>query len=603
MKKLVYLFCFLVFNSIAQDLDLRWTDKMYFDNRLEGFFDGFLSTNDQYTYSINKNLALSTKKENSKIKLIAHDKETLEKKFELALIGYPENKLSEDQYKGLRYYKTSIYNDKVMVFWIKEEKDKQSLYVETFSPELKKESKLTKIYTYTYPEKLKKISFTNFSYLEVLSNEKVNDKIIIGSEIQQNEEASTFSFIIIDKELNVSEKKSIQLPGILDGRSRGKNSKYKLGDDGNIYITTYIKVNKEEAKQARKEKKGIDLSYCVFSIWNIKTNDLAEFEIKDENKVINDFSYLINENGIKIYGFFGDLEKDKSGNSTHGIFYSVINNKDMDFDGLNYTYFSKKQLDDLFKNDEEAKKQATGLTKKAKKKSQENADESINWNYTIEWLFEDKEDVVLFFSKMNNYSVTTCTQSSTGGQSCTTRYYCAKSNVTSMKISPEGEIVWGSHIDRSKTYNGWDIYDLNIIQTNDAYIVIYGSSYNDVEGKNKQKRKKASEARDSFEYGVFNKENGQNSKNIFQVNQKTDEDKKTVDAVKIQVLDNRFYVYNIKIKQKWGKSIPLCLAGVACPYIAIIPFLNGNYKKGEGNYGIITAIEGGDSKKKAKKKK
>lgn len=605
MKKLIYLIFLVAFTSFSQDLDLKWTEKMYFDNKQDGFFDGFLSTNEKYTYSINKNLALSTKKANKKIKLIAHDKETLEKKFELALIGYPENKSSEDKYKDLQYYKTSIYDDKILVFWMKEEKQKQTLYVETFSIEFKSDKKLTKVYSYTIPEKLKKASFINLSYLVVLSNSKVDGKIIIGSEIQQNEEASTFDFITIDKELNISDKSQIKLPGILDGKSRGKASRYNLGDDGNIYITTYIKVAKEEAKQAKKEKKGIDLSYCVFSIWNMESNDLAEFEIKDDDKVINDFSYIINEKGIKIYGFFGDLTKDKTGNSTHGIFYSTIDNKDLDFNGLRYTYFTKKQLDELFKNDEEAKKQATGLTKKAKKKSQDNADESIAANYIIEWLFEDKDDMVLFFTKMYNYSVTTCTQTSTGGQTCTTNYYCAKSNVTSMKVSPEGEIIWGSHIDRSKTYSGWDIYDLNVIQTKDSYIVIYGSSFNDVEGgkgKTKQKRKKASEARDSFEYGVFDKQTGENTKNVFQVNQKTEEDPKSVDATKIQVMDNRFYVYHIKIKQNWGKSIPLCLAGLACPYIAYIPFLNGNYKKGEGNYGIITAIEGGGSKKKAKKK-
>ena len=602
MKHFIYLFFLISFSALSQDLDLRWTEKMYFDNKSEGFFDGFISTNEKYTYSINRNLALQTKKANKKIKLIAHDKETLEKKFELALIGYPENESNKEKYNDLQYYQTSIYEDKILVFWMKKEKQKQTIYVETFSAEFKRDKKLTKIYTYTIPEDLKKTALVNLTYLVVLTNEKVDDKIIIGSEVQQNDEASTFDFITIDKDLDISEKQSVDLPGILDGRSRGKNSRYELGNDGNLYITTYIRVAKEETKKARKERKGIDLSYCVFSIWNFETNDLAEFEIKDDDKGINDFSYLINDKGIKIYGFFCDLDKDKSGNSTHGIFYSVIDNSDLDFNGLNYTYFTKKQLDELFKNDQEAKKKATGITKKAKKKSQENADESIAANYVIEWLFEDKEDMVLFFSRMYNYTVTTCTQTSTGGQTCTTRYYCSKSNVTSMKVSPEGEILWGSHIDRARTYNGWNIYDLNIIQTKDSYIVIYGSSYNDVDGKKKKKKKKAAEARDTFEYGVFNKENGKNTKNVFQVNQKDDEDKKTVNPLKIQVLDNRFYVYNIKIKQKWGKTIPFCIAAVACPYIAVIPFYNGNYKKGEGNFGIITAIEGG-SKKKSKKKR
>ena len=70
-----------------------------------------------------------------------------------------------------------------------------------------------------------------------------------------------------------------------------------------------------------------------------------------------------------------------------------------------------------------------------------------------------------------------CNTTGRGQSTCYTYYYCTKSNVTAFKLNPKGDIIWAKNLDRSITYNRWNVYDLNVIKTDNMYYVTYGSAY------------------------------------------------------------------------------------------------------------------------------
>ncbi|MEN9998393.1 MAG: hypothetical protein RI922_1383 [Bacteroidota bacterium] len=589
--KLAIFLILLSFQSFAQDLELDWSARLEYSNQKDGFFSHFIETNDQYVYGLNTNLALRPSKADDKIKIIAYDKITMKQRASVALRGYKENEAKKDIYKPLDYLKTLVFQDKVYVFWIKSTNQKKSgkeeLYVETFSSELKRIDKLKKIYTHNLSDEINTSRFAKSSVV-VLGNKEAGSEIIIGSELPQKGDNVEFKFLILNSELETSEESTIELPITLKSTSYGLTSSYEYGKDGNIYVSSTIGLTREERKKAKKAE---DLSYCVLSIINPETTDVKTFELKDDNKKINDFSYVITEKEIKIYGFFGDLEKDSKGQSIHGIFYTAINSSTLEDDGLNYTYFDKKTIDKLFAADKEDKKKTQALSKKKRAAAAKNDDESLDTRYKIESMHViDDKNIVLMCSKMRNYSVTTCTTSPQGGTTCTTNYYCEKRNVTAIRVSDEGEIIWASNIDRSKTYSGWDIYDLKTAFKDNTFYCIYGSSYQiDATVKKGKTRKRYAELRDNFEYATFDYETGKFKKNTFNVNKKNTEkkDMKYVDPLRMQVFDNTFYVNYMVTRQKIG----WCVANVICFPTLYYTMLSGDTKKATGNLGVIKILD------------
>ena len=588
---LLVAFCSTIGAAFSQDFKMEWTEKVSYTNKKEGFFTQFINTNEDYVYVLNANLALRPTKKDDKMKLIAYNKSTMKKVGNVALRGYKENASKKATYKDLDYLKTVIFKEKVMVFWVKKSNAKSSkkeeLYVESFTAELKRDDKLKKIYTRNIPSDVRTSRFAS-SAIVVLENKEAGENLIIGSEIPNKGDNVEFTFVEMDNELEVSEEFKIELPIETPSKSYGLTSDYFYGKDGNVYVSSIISLTKEERK---KQAKGADWSYCVLSIINTKSGDVEAFEIRDKNKTINDFQFVVSDKEVKVYGFFGDLQKDASGNSTHGIFYSTINSASLEGDGINYTYFDKSTIDKLFAKDKEDKKKTAALSKKKKQAAKANDQSALDIRFGIESIFVTPEnDVVLFCSKMYNYSVTTCTSSPNGGTQCTTRYYCQKSNVTALRVSTEGEIVWASNVDRMITYGGTSIKDLRVAYKNDKYYVIYGSQFKlETNSKGKKSRKKNSEARDNFEYATFEAETGKFKKNNFLVNSKSVEKKerKLVNPLSITVLDDNFYVNYMVIRQQVG----WCVANVICFPTLYYSMLSGNTKKGTGNLGVIKIIK------------
>jgi hypothetical protein len=586
---------FLLSKVNAQDLDLKWSDKIDYDNKKDGFFEDFIDANSKYVYCKYTNLTMKPKRVDAKVKLVAFDKTTMKKVADVSLKGFKENKDQKEKLQPLKYYKTIVFENLVYVFWINDKKGKEELYVQSFNSNLKAQGKLKKIYECTTNDS--RWSRASRSTI-VLSNKKCGEKIIIGAELPAAAgQDIKFEYKVLNSDFTFSTANQITLPVKLISKAYGATSGYEFGDDGSLYISTSVSMDKDERKNARK---GEITSYGLLSQVELATGNIIPYTVKFDNKNVLEYSYLIEKNGVKVYGFYSDLDKDPKGYAIHGIFYTRLDNAFKSAE-QNFSPFDKATLDKLFANDTEDKSQAPKGTSKKKKEKQKQAEEALDNRFEIENVQSaENNSIVLFCAKRRNYSVTHCNTSSNGSTSCYTTYYSERSNVTTFKLSSTGALVWASNLDRKITYAGgngvWYTKDLNVVKQDDKYYVIYGSAYQANAAKKNHKSKKSKKQRqDRFEYAVFENANGNYKKNEFVVNAINAKEQKTVMPTEISVIDNRFYVNSEKLKYKALTTTAFCLGTIVCWPAGLGWYMLGDgagkLKKGDGNLGVISPLK------------
>ncbi|MDP2385865.1 MAG: hypothetical protein Q8M29_05820 [Bacteroidota bacterium] len=588
MKKTILLFFAILLTgaiSQAQDLDVKWADKMMYDNKMEGFFNHFIDANSKYIYAQYTNLALRPKKAERKMKIVAYDKTTMKKVADVPLRGFRENQASVKKYEGLSYYKTLVFENVIYIFWRKEGKKKEELYVESFDSKLKSIAKIKKIYELPNPDSKKARARQS---LVVMGNTKAGEKVLIGGEMPTEKDQNVkFEYKLMNSDLSFANASQIELPIKLTNKSYGLTSSYEYGDDGKLYIKSTVSMDKEERKKAAK---GEMTSYTIFSVVDLTSGSITPFTFKFDNKNIFNLGFTVTDKGVKVYGFFCDLVKDPRGTDMHGIFYSILDSKNMTMTATNFSFFDKATLDKLFARDKEDQKSG-GKGKGKKSKGKKSDEESLDSRYEIESAqISENDNLVLFCSKMYNWSVTTCNDK--GG--CVTSYYCQRDNITAFKVNKEGNIVWASNLDRKIIYNRWYVFDVRVVAKNNKYYVIYGSSYDtDATKKNRKSRKSKAEVRDKFEYGVFEDSNGNYKKGEVVINSPGTEKKerKFVVPEKISVIDNNFYVNSERIKFKPLGTTLYCVGSSICPLLLWPMMSDGNIRRGVGNLGKITPLK------------
>ncbi len=272
---LLLLFSFLTF-SYGQELQLDWSEKMTFKAKKDGFFNGFIGQNSQFIYTVNQTPSVRrASKKTPPMKILVFDKNDFSKKGELIVSGFGEGYTDwEDEYKDLVYFSSSIFENKVLVFWKKTTKSTQSIYVESFDIELKRLEKLKEVFEYEIDADLKRSKIFNSSFLKVLTNDENPNQIVIGAEVQQKDDIALFKYVELDLNLEEKSKGEIRLPGFLTKKSFGQYGSYDLQADGRLYISTFIQTDEEEIQAAKKEKKRLQTSYCVMTIWDFDNNNL-----------------------------------------------------------------------------------------------------------------------------------------------------------------------------------------------------------------------------------------------------------------------------------------------------------------------------------------
>jgi hypothetical protein len=563
--------------AVAQEIDVNWSDRQLYDNKMDGFFETFVGSNSKYVYARFEDLSMSRKKKATKIKLVSFDKNSMEKQGDVTMVD-PKDPEAVKKYSGLVYYKAIVFENVIYVFWTKESKTKDELFIQSFDNSLNPINELKKIYELNSDSKS-----TKKATIFVMGNEKAGEQIVIGGELASLKGSNVvFEYKVVKSDFSFVSSNKVTLPVVVTGRSDDLSSSYELGDDGNLHIKTFVIMSKEDRKMA---KKGEATRYPIYSIVDLTSGAIKNYTIKFDNKNVFDFDFLVTKTSIKVFGFFCDLTKDTRGEDTHGIFYAFLDPKTFLLMGdMHFTYFTKQQLDNLFTKDKQDRKDKHLFSSN---KKQDSEDESLSSGYIIEDVQSvDDKNIVLFCSRMYNYTVTTT--DSKGNRY--TSYYCQRDNVTAFKLNNVGNIEWASNLDRRITYSGWFVYDLHVISKDDKFYVAYGSDYSiNTDQKSRKSRKSGKYKSDRFEYAVFDYATGKFTKNEYKVNPVNvkKENKKTVSATNIMVLDNQFYV-NSKIVKR--KIVPLIACFVCYPVGFILGTMGSSYH-GDGYLGHVSVIK------------
>lgn len=562
-------------NLYSQNMDLKWSEQFIYDNKVDGFFDYYLGANSSFVYGKFSNLASSQRKKNKKVKLIAFDKTSMKKAGEAEVFGYDD--LVDETKKGMEYFRTIVLENVIYILWTVEDDGVTEVYAESYTPKLKKMTGLKKVYEYNTAKK-------NVDNLLVIYNKDIGNKILIGREFatKEDNEPLKIEYKIINEDFSPAGSAKITLPIVMiKKRSRSDLvCTYEFGDDENLYISDRIKITGEEKK---KLKKGEASTYPIIMQVNTKRGSLHEYSIRFPKKNTFNFSWMVTKTGIKLYGFFSDLDKDEKGRDTHGIFYLSMDQGNFKPKDQKFSYFDKSFLDKLYEADKENQKKAG---RRGKEKDKQSDEESIDDNYVIEEVIDDGKDIVLFCSIMYNWQNTVCTTSSNGGQSCHTYYYCTKSNVTAFKLSTTGDIVWASNLDRSYTFSGWNVYDVKVVKSEDNYLVLYQSAFQiNKDEKNRKSKKSSKQMDDRLEYAIFNGTTGAYKKSEYQVNgfNTKKEERKSIKTSNISLYDNKMYISSSS-RVKFRPTIWLsCL----CPPVFYVLSFSGNSRTGKGYLGTV----------------
>ncbi len=563
MKKIISNYLNLILISVliiqtntvfSQKLELKWSEKILSDNKKDGFFNNIINSDDKNIYVLQSDYNSIYGNKLRKLLIVAYDKFTLVKTGDIHLKGFKDNEENRELYKKLKFGKVIVLNNAIFVFWssLSNREQKEELYCETFSSNLKRISKLIKVCTAVFP---KENYFSNYSTnLMILSNNLIKNELVIGYDIASKEQNVVFNYFKINSSLEKIASGKVVLPTNYFGTS----DKINLEEDGNLTLKTTENIDYSGKKK----------SFDVLSSINVNTGGISSFYLKKEGVQIVDYKYVIKDEKLKVYGFYSDLNKDAKGNEIHGFFYVINNTNDLNENEIQLASFSKKELAQLFVNDLGDKNDSGTLI-----------------DYRIEKMFAvEDENVVLFCSKMYNYEVATGVNSN--GNTTYARY-CKKSNVTAFKLNTEGEIVWANNLDRVYVYSKHDIYDLNVICKNNLFYVTYGSEFTDFENVNSYKEVmktlKNKDQGGNFEYAIFNNEDGRFEKQLIKINDNNSKEIKKISAVRICEYNDEYIIHDEKTTLKIGKSIPFFLTAV----LAWVPIHYGSFHKETLSIGVL----------------
>lgn len=596
-KCLVIIAIIISSNAIGQDISLKWSDPMLLDNKKDGFFRTFLSENENFVYA--KFATLSKK---DKYKIVSFDKKTMKKVGSAPVIGYDVLANEERKYKDLSYLRTIVYEKHIYVFYTSYDKktERKKYLVKSFSPTLKPLTSLKELVSISTKTSKEEKAARVF----IIGNPDL-DKVFIGKEKKGREgDNYKLEYRVLNEDLSLSTAQQVTLPIVILSQkgwfsssvNQGLSSSYEYGDDGNLHLRTVISYTKEEISKKKKKKKratgtkrGVNSSYTLFSIINLKKGKIKSIPIKSSDKRLFSLYKKPGKKNTKLFGYFSDTKKDKYGRATHGIFYCILN-KNYEIENMKFSYFTKEQIAKLFKNDKDDANggRAKGCCLSGKKGNTHADAETMNSEYVIEQaIVGDNNEVYLFASIMSNRQYESCSTSN-GVTTCRTVYYCIKKNVTTFKLDEKGKMVWASNHDRIRRYSGWSIYDLNVIQGKDGFYALFGSTLN--QSSNKKAPWYSFGKKDNsnpFEYIFIKEKTGKVTRKEMNVNKPNTpkKERKKVVATRVNVIDNKFYIDYSHIGLKPAGYGVFCVGG------CMIPGLLNNFKVGQGYFGVIEPLK------------
>jgi len=164
---------------------------------------------------------------------------------------------------------------------------------------------------------------------------------------------------------------------------------------------------------------------------------------------------------------------------------------------------------------------------------------------------------------------------------------CKNSNVSALRLSATGEIMWARSIDRKITYQGTDIKDVRVVNKYGKFFVLFG---NEDTKLSPPKGKRFQHLTEELTYFTFNPSTGRAKEYTTPVNEpKTDRrDMRYLDPNSAIVIDNQIYFNKIRVRQN-----PLwTVTNVICPPTIFYSVLTGNTKVGKADFAMMRIMDG-----------
>lgn len=532
MRSLITCLLFLAFSGLAfsQEMKTSFSDKMKLTQKKTGFLDEVIGETERYIFVDYKTYNKRGRLWLERIGVI--DKESMKEVNSIKIVDPKDKVRSAEIGDRVKVYERFV-GDKIFVFYKEETKLDVKMFAECYSVSLDRIIGMKEL-----------VSFPKDSKREfVFPAVSINENEILVSRFDNKDNAIDFIYKVFDLDLNQVIDNTVTLPnpdGAEDGNVFSVND-FNFSKTGMVYFHQSLSIRSGKKRNSLfMRADAVKLEYYL-TMLNLETGDLNMLDQNVPNKSMYNVRLVEENNQVNLVGFFCDFEKDPDGLRTHGFFFQKVDEKNLTATEPTFSYFDQKLLDELFKEDTEDKLK-TASKKKNKEENQERDKDALSRAFRIEKVRTDANgNLILFCSKMFNYSYQVCSTNSNGGTTCRTVYVCEKGNVTVFKITSEGEFVWSSNLDRYKSYSGWNIYDLEVIEDDDNYYVSFGNSKTEVtEGKKKSKK----EVIGYFEYGIFNKSTGDVSRDKIVINEQgaPKSEKKYISAKDVRVYNNQFYL-------------------------------------------------------------
>jgi hypothetical protein len=218
LRSLLLLLCTIcmVQNAFGQKLDLTWSNPIQVQRTKTGLFEKYAGANSKYYYGLFADLRtkglLQLRFKQRKFKITAFDINTSKEVATVNVFGIKGGTEDKKAYDGLVYDEALIYDDIIYVFYTKETKEIEEVYVETFSPILQRLSAVKKVYGIANAKgKIERTGKAHF----ILSNTSISDKIVIGGTLPSEKGQNVkVEYRVLDKNLVFSDAKTVTLPFI-----------------------------------------------------------------------------------------------------------------------------------------------------------------------------------------------------------------------------------------------------------------------------------------------------------------------------------------------------------------------------------------------------
>jgi hypothetical protein len=287
----------------------------------------YIGENDAYVYK----LLLSDTIRRKRIKLIAVSKENRK-----VVIGLPLKGVTEDKeyYRGLDFHTCIVQDHRIVIFWSKNTKDAEELYLETYDTGLQRTQSIQKIYTNTHAYDLERsIAAKQASSIAVVVNPFQKSELFIGGEIPVKNNYVQLEYAILDDDLLIPSLKKVTLPVQLKAKSFGKFSTYQYLENGNLLIRSNFTAEDGKDFSGTDVNGRIVLSdvnpYHTVSYLDVSANEIATIELPVGKASFYEVPVQIIFVGdeLRIYGLAKNADDDP--NKLTSLFFAGIDVTDL----------------------------------------------------------------------------------------------------------------------------------------------------------------------------------------------------------------------------------------------------------------------------------